>query len=201
MLFIPLFGWTQNVVVANTKENVLYSGLSNSLTVCVEGYKCKDLTITTDNGAIKQLDEPCNYSIKPATVGIANISVYAKAKNKIIRTVKLRVKGIPAPIALLNQKSGGTIPENILKVQLGLVAQIQNMDFESHILITGFTVLILREGKCLFVKECEGQLFPDEVKAAFSSIRTNDKIIFSSIAYRGTATSGTLQPIEFIIVD
>ncbi|MDX2001795.1 MAG: GldM family protein [Chitinophagales bacterium] len=196
---LPVIGYGQKCVIANSKENVLYVGLANSLDVAVNGYKCKDFRLTTDNGKLETTGNVCSYVIVPEQQGMATISVISKKTKKVIGVVKINVKGIPSPVAMIDRRGGGLIGKNVFKAQLGLTADILNMDIEARVIVTGFNMTLFRNNQVFLSKYCESSRFNDEIKAALNEIEVGDKIVFSNITYKAIDKNGLIQPIEFTI--
>lgn len=198
---LPALAYPQRFAISNARQNILYVGIPNPLEVAVEGYKCKSLTVTTDRGTIEAFQDECGYMVNVDTPVKTNITITDKRSKRKIGVMEFRVKHLPDPIALVGTKHGGDIKKNILKVQLGVVAELWGFDFDARFIVTGFTVTILRESNCIFRKQCTGTMFPPEVTVAFGSLETDDVVIFSGMTYKGAAINGRLAPIEFRIIE
>lgn len=202
MLFsiLPLCASSQKCVVANTKQNVIYLGVPNPIDVAVEGYKCKDLTVTTDNGKLEGTDDKCSYDHYPEKAGRANIIVTEKKSGNKLGIVEFRVKYIPEPVAMVAGKQGGAISKNVLRAQVGITSVLLGFDFDARFVVERFTISIIRKGKSFYVEECTNPKFTDSTKNAFDKLADGDKIIFTDIVCRGPdSRSRRLQPIEFIV--
>lgn len=197
-------GRSQKCVVANPKENIVYLGIPNPLDFAVEGQFCKNLVISTDNGKIEPTDEACSYILILKNAGKVEITISdKKSKNhKVLGKAVFRAKYIPDPIAIVAGKSGGEIRKSVLKVQVGISTVLNGFDFDIRFKIENYTVSFFRDNKPTFTKNCNGAIFPQEVIAAFDTLQTNDRVIFSRINCKSPdGKSRTLLPIEFVIVD
>ncbi len=202
LLLSSLFSYSQKCVVANTKENIFYLGVPNPIDVAIEGYKCKDVVVTTDNGKVDPTDEPCSYQITLDKAGIAYVIVSEKKSNRPLGKIPFRVKHIPDPVAMVASKQGGAIGKNIMKVQLGITAVLLGFDFDARFVVTGFTIIITRKSKSLYTEECTNARFTDNAKSEFNNLQDGDKIVFSNITCKGPdQRERQLQPIEFIIAE
>lgn len=193
----------QPCVVTNLKENIIYVGIPNPMSVAVNGKWCKDFVLTTDNGRIeKTLADDCSYDIVPATAGKANLIILSKKDRQEIGRMVFRAKRIPDPIAMVAGKNGGEIRKNILKAQIGITAVLTQFDFDARFIVEKFTVSLLHAGKPIFAQECTGARFPPEVIRAFDRLQAGDQVLFSEMTYRAPdgRTNGLL-PIEFRIVE
>lgn len=194
--------YSQKCVVANTKENIFYLGVPNPVDVAIEGYRCKDIVVTTDNGKVEPTDDPCSYEINLDKAGIAYVILKEKKSNRQLGKIVFRVKCIPDPVAVIAGKKGGTITKNTMKAQIGIPTELLDFNFDVHFVVTGFTVIITRKEKHLYTEECTSARFTDNTKNAFNDLEDGDKIVFSNITCKGPdSRTRQLQPIEFIIAE
>lgn len=202
LLLNSLFSYSQKCVVANAKENVVYIGIPNPLDIAVEGYKCKDITVTTDNGRVETTDNDCSYSLYATNPGVTYIILIERKSKKQLGKLPFRVKHIPDPVAIVAGKQGGAITKSIMKVQIGITAVLLGFDFDARFMVTGFTVSIIRKSKSLYTEECSNARFTDSTKNTFNTLEGGDKIVFSNITCKGPdQRERQLQPIEFIIAE
>jgi len=185
-------------MIAASKMNVLYSGIKNPLDVVVEGYKCNDYVLSTDNGVIE--GDSCNYEINPLKPGSARIYLHTKnSKHKLIYSAFFRVKSIPEPEAQVSWKHGGDIKRSVLKAQIGIGAVA--LDVCARYEVEEYTVIIISKGKISFVQQCKSARFPLEVREAFDKLETADVVVFSGMLCKSpTGTHDHIQPIEFRII-
>ncbi|MBN1598037.1 MAG: hypothetical protein JW894_07065 [Bacteroidales bacterium] len=139
-----------SVTVAPTKMNVFYLGVDNPVDVSVAGIQPDKIDISVTNARhVKQGD---SYIIKPIRPGNAYVVVYAAidgVKREMGRK-EFRVKTVPNPVAMINNQKGGAINKNVLLAQIGVVAEMENFDFDLKFTITEFTVSAVVQG---FVRE------------------------------------------------
>ncbi len=168
--------------------------------VAVNGYLCKDIILSTDNGNIERSDDICSYFISPGKVGGANIIITSKTTKKKIGSAFFRVKNIPPPVARVAGKSGGEIGKSLLKAQIAILAVLSDFPMDSRFAIESYTIIILRAGKIVSAKHYNESRFSRDVKNAFNELEPNDKVIFSDISCKSASGAVTeLQPIEFKI--
>lgn len=89
--------FAQKVVVSTVNSTIAYAGLSAPLNIVVEGYKCSDIYVSTDNGKID--GKGCDYNLYPTKIGQAKITVKVKKDGRLKRIGEtiFRVKEIPEP--------------------------------------------------------------------------------------------------------
>ena len=129
------------VVVSPTKMNVFYAGVDNPVRVSAPGFTMDNIRATVDNGKLIKKGE--GYIALPKVVGkAANVLVEGRMEGKWrkLKSVKFRVKPIPDPVAMVAGKKGGFINKNLLAMQTGVDAVMDNFDFDLKFRIKSFTV-------------------------------------------------------------
>jgi len=199
ILLAVLFTKAQVISIAPDKNNILYVGLDNPLTIAVENNSCKSLIVKTDNGTIS--GSSGTYLYRSTKIGRADIMVYKKVNGKLkeIGRSAFRVKPIPDPIPKVGPSSGGNINVTVLKAQEYIRSDIEGFDFQAGFPIDSFTVCIVRGDTCLY-KEIKniGNHFNNEIVNAFGELKKDDTVIFKKIFARSfDGASKLLVPIVF----
>jgi hypothetical protein len=75
--------------------NVLYTGLSNPISIAIENVSCKSIVVKTTIGKIS--GENCNYTFHSEQIGKVEIILYRKINRKLkeIGRSAFRVKSLP----------------------------------------------------------------------------------------------------------
>jgi GldM C-terminal domain len=123
----------QKSVVALDKMNVLYMGVTNPVSIAVEGVEDSKLKVTIDNGSIVK-NTYGNYNVFTARTGLAIVSIEwqgGKAEKKF------KVKPLPDPIAMV-----GNYDQDHFKaetdINLALIVGYKNLDFDCKSSVVGF---------------------------------------------------------------
>ncbi|MFK8162733.1 MAG: GldM family protein [Lewinella sp.] len=120
-----------------SKMNVVYVGVSNPLDLQATGVNLNDLQVmASPPGYITEYEKA--YSLKVSTPGVQMVRVLHKGK--LLKTFNFRVKRIPDPVAKLSGKSSGRIRLAEFKAQLGLIAYLDDFDFNRKCVVTGFKI-------------------------------------------------------------
>jgi gliding motility-associated protein GldM len=132
------------LVVSPTKMNVFYMGVDNPVDISVPGVPADKLHPAIDNGIIKQVGKG-SYIVNPSRAGQnANVSVVAeidKTTKKNMGTKTFRVRIVPDPVAKVNGiKGAGGIERSVLLAQTGVIAEMENFEFDLQFRVTEFTV-------------------------------------------------------------
>lgn len=126
------------------KMNVFYIGVPNPITVTAAGYSVQDVSISIP-GANANPTGPGKYDVTVEKPGKVMAAINAKTQDgvKQVGSMEVRVKYIPDPIARVGGKNGGAIGSSIFKVQQGVVAALDNFDFDTRFVVTSFQMSVL----------------------------------------------------------
>ncbi len=131
------------LVVSPTKMNVFYLGLDNPVEISVPGVPADKIFPSINNGTI--IKEGKGFIVRPVRSGTAQISVMAEIEKnrKLIGTKDFRVKLVPDPVAkVAGIKGAGGIEKAVLLAQAGIVAEMENFDFDLQFKVTEFKVSV-----------------------------------------------------------
>jgi GldM C-terminal domain len=193
---------SQNISVSADKNNVLYIGVDNPISVVVENYPSRQLIVKAEKGTLIGSNGRI-FIYRGVEPGNESIIIYNKENSKEIGRSTFRVKYIPDPVAKVGLSGGGNIQAIVLKNQQFIRAELQNFDFDAMFQIDSFTLNIIRTDTCFFKEVINiGNKFGSAVTEALSSIKKNDIVIFKKISSVGPdGRSRLLSPIVFAITD
>lgn len=175
------------------KMNVMYIGVPNPVTISASGYNLNDVTWSMEGADIKSTG-PGKYDVfvdKPNYQGVDYVvTATNKAGGKVeVARGKIRVKTIPSPIIRLGKVDGaGMMGTGELRAQQGLVAALENFDFDYRYTVTSYSVLLLQKGSDVAnPARGTGPMFADNntVKDLISRARPGDRLIFENIKVKG----------------
>ncbi|WP_319479878.1 gliding motility protein GldM [uncultured Draconibacterium sp.] len=191
------------VTMSATKMNVFYKGLKNPFDVGGGAIPNEDLEVQMTNGTVsKEGDE---YIIEPAELDEmgrnTKVSVYAtiNGARRLIGTTDWRVKRVPDPVAQVNGQSGGEIRKELLRIQDGVLAVLEDFDFEFGYKVTQFT-LETTDGGYTNRYPSNSNRFTTEQKNALNNVTLNSIVYIGDIKALGDdGTTRDLDPISFKI--
>ncbi|WP_372752330.1 gliding motility protein GldM [Labilibaculum sp.] len=170
-----------NVVVSATKMNVFYLGVDNPVSISAPGFSSDRIRATMTNGNL--VKQGNSYIAKPkAAFKNSRVAVEAQFEDgwRPLRTVDFRVKPIPDPVAKVGGLSGGKIKKNLLLVQTGVDAVMENFDFDLKFKITSFTVSTIVKG--FTVDQSSGSdMFSQQQISMFKNLRRAQKVYIEDI--------------------
>lgn len=130
----------RSVAISADKMNVFYIGVANPISVSAAGVNSNDLKVSIEGGGGSLTRTGTNTF--DVTVSQPTDQCYIIASGGGINVRKqFRVKRIPDPVARLGNKEDGSMGNGEFKVQQGLIAWLDNFDFEARCTIQGFNVV------------------------------------------------------------
>lgn len=172
----------KSIVVSPTKMNVLYIGVDNPMKISAAGVQSQDVSASISSGTLSK-GENGEYIAKVTTVGKVTVDVSAKIDGKMqsMGTEEFRVKRIPDPIPTLGGKlAGGNASVGQIKAQTGLVAALQNFDFEAKFKIVSFKMRFASKGE-VFESDAQGPMLNAQMQGFLSRARAKDIVIIDDI--------------------
>jgi gliding motility-associated protein GldM len=169
------------LVVSPTKMNVFYTGVDNPVEVSVPGIPGDKVFATVDNGSM--VKEGKAWIVRPVRAGIdAHVQVTAEIDKvkKPMGTKLFRVKNVPDPVAKVAGLKSGLIEKQLLAVQAGVAAEMENFDFDLQFKVTSFTVSTSQGGFTL-EKESKSNRFTTEQTGLISKATRGQKIYIENI--------------------
>ncbi|HHU58895.1 MAG TPA: gliding motility protein GldM, partial [Bacteroidales bacterium] len=82
---------------------------------------------------------------------------------RVLGRQNFRIRRVPDPVAKVNNQREGAIGRNVLLAQMGIVADMENFEFDLQFKVTEFTVATIRGGYVVDAKS-NSNLFTDEQK-------------------------------------
>ncbi len=191
-----------SVTMSATKMNVFYKGLENPFEVSGGAIPGENLEVRMTNGTITRKGD--GFIIKPTDLDEqgrrTKVSVYANinGERRLVGTSDWRVKPVPDPVAQINGSSGGDIRKEVLNIQQGVMAVLEDFDFEFKYTVTEFTLETTGAGGYTNRYPARGNRFTDEQKGALSRVNPNTWIYIADIKAVGDdGTTRDLDPISF----
>jgi gliding motility-associated protein GldM len=130
----------RSVTVSADKMNVFYIGVDNPISVSAAGISSNELKVSVSGGggSITKVGS-ANFMVRvdqPTDDCRINVSGGGLSDSKVFR-----VKRIPDPTARLGNKEDGSMGNGEFKAQSGLIAWLDNFDFDAKCDIQGFKLV------------------------------------------------------------
>ena len=194
-----------SVTMSATRMNVFYRGLDNPFDGGGGGIPQENLEVTMTNGQV--IKSGNNYIIKPNELDElgrrTSVSVYASIGNerRLLGTTQWRVKRVPDPVAQVAGQTGGTIRKERLLVEEGVMAVLEDFDFDFKYTVTQFNVQVSGAGGYVSIWESNNNRFTNDQKEQFRRLTPNSLVYIANIKARGDdGEVRDLDPISFKIM-
>lgn len=178
------------------KMNVFYLGVDNPVKITASGLPPEKVFATSTNGTITRQKDG-TWVVKPRTIGNNMIEVIGEldGKKSSLGYDEFRVKNVPDPVAKVNNSKGGMIDKNVLLAQFGVIADMENFDFDLEFKVTEFTVAAVVRG---FTKEVptKGNKFTDEQKELIRALNKGNSMYIQDV--RAVGPDGTVRRLNTI---
>lgn len=176
-----------NLVVSPTKMNVFYRGVENPVSISVSGYSASDIAPSITNGTLARAKD--GFIVKPGNAAKSVVSVTVTnpdGSKKTLPGVEFRVKNVPDPTPVFGGKGVGdeTIRKSELIAAAGLIARLENFEFDLRFDVVSYTVATTARGQFL-EQECRGPALTADAKKILSQARSGQRIYFDNIKVKG----------------
>lgn len=193
------------VTMSAQRMNVFYRGLDNPFDINAGGIPQENLEVSMTNGTVTRSGG--SYIIKPAEIDElgrrTTVTVYANVGNqrRLLGTSKWRVKRVPDPVAQVAGESGGSIRKERLLVEDGVMAVLEDFDFDFRYTVTEFKVQVSGAAGYVSIWESKNNRFTDDQKEQFRRLTPNSLVYIADIKARGDdGEMRDLAPISFKIM-
>jgi|694.fasta_scaffold03446_8 gliding motility-associated protein GldM len=193
-------GTPSGAAVMFDKMNVLYIGVPNPLTISSGTGAEKTNASLSTGGSLSKGSGPGKYIANVTTpTNDAKIIVSADGKST---QYPVRIKRIPDPVPTLGGKiKGGKINKATLAAQGGIVALLENFDFDARFNILSYTFILVQKGGDVSPKKVDGPVINEGVKSSISRAKPGDIILFDDIKAKGPdGTVRNLPPLNLTII-
>lgn len=175
------------VVISPTKMNVFYEAVENPVIISVPGVNSKDLKISVSNGKYRKVRNEFLVTVNPRTAGKnSRITVTATIDGKARKMgyMDFRIKRIPPPVAKVGGINEGKLRKSLLLAQTGVVAEMEDFDFELEYKVTRFNVSAVINGYSQDASSPNNR-FTDEQITLMKSLTRGAKVYINGIVARG----------------
>lgn len=190
----------RSATVSLDKMNVFYIGVENPISVSAAGVSSNDLNVTGSGAGIKLRNTaPGKYIVTVSQPGEATLTLSGGGLSST--QFKYRVKRIPDPYAKVARSKGGSIASGEMRVQPGMIADLEGFDFEARCTIETFRVIRTRRGDDPAVAVNNGAAFTGQAKTIISGVQAGDQVLFTDIKGKcpGDVTTRGLNTLVFTV--
>lgn len=194
------------VVVSPDKMNVFYIGVDNPVSVSVPGFSPDKVSPSlTKGGSISKASGTSKYTVKvkgpPGETDVVVSATLPDGTRKTMGSVPFRIKRVPDPIAKVGSMKGGKTKTAQFKVQRGVLAVLENFDFDIRFNVVSFEMTYAAKRQDLIVKRGTGPAFSSEMLALINKAKPGDVFYLDEIKVKGPdGTTRKLPGIVFTLI-
>ncbi len=167
--------------VSPTKMNVFYIGVDNPVDISAAGASASDLKVGITSGTIT--GSGGKYTVRVTTQGKTDVTV--NAKGKAFPNFPFRVKLIPNPVAKVSGQPGGRINAGVWKAQQGVLADLENFDFDAKFEVLSFNMFYQPKLQDPGIASATGPYFSAAQKAFVAKAKPGDIFYIEEIKVKG----------------
>ncbi|MEO6671056.1 MAG: GldM family protein [Ferruginibacter sp.] len=183
------------------KENVIYIGVDNPLTIAVENITAKSIAVKTDNGTIAGSNG--FYNFRPKAIGPATIILYRVMNGNLkeIGKKSFRVKRIWNPVFKIGSGKD-SISKKELQAQQFVRAELEGSDFDLKFSIESFVVCVFSKDTCKYVETVnKGNKIGQEMWEMLQKVKNYDTILFKEIVCIGPDGKRKIEPKVVTVIE
>ena len=189
------------ITMSATRMNVFYRGLDNPFDIA-SGIPKEDLEVEMDNGKVSKSGD--TFIVRPneldETGKRTKVRVYANigGTRKLIGSTDWRVKKVPDPVAQVAGLTGGDIRKERLQVEDGVMAVLEDFDFNFKYRVTEFEIQTTIAGGYIDRKTSKSNRFTPEQKEQLKRVQLESIVYISNIKAIGDdGSTRDLDPVSF----
>lgn len=191
----------RSVTVSADKMNVFYIGVDNPVSVAAAGVSTNELRVSGSGGGLQLKGGGTGKYIatvsRPGEDAIITVSGGGLTPTKF----DFRVKRIPDPVARLSKTSGGEMGSGEFKAQRGVVAILENFDFDAKCEIQGYTLTYVPKREDPIDSVNPNGPYNDKSRRLVERAKPGDIFYFDNVKARcpGDPAGRTINPMVFKI--
>lgn len=190
-----------STTIAPTKMNVFYIGVPNPVSISAPGVAADKVQANISQGSISRASGG-GWTVNVTRPGKAVVSVSAEmeGETKTMGSMDFRVKQIPDPIAEVAGKESGAIRKAQLMATSGIVAKMENFDFEVRVVVSSYTFMYQAANGLLSEVPVSSNRF-DPIKGQLQNVPPNSMIFFDDIKVKmPDGTTRTLPTLSLKVI-
>lgn len=189
-----------SVVISPVKMNVFYEGVENPVEISVPGIPSENLRVNITNARFVKKGNQYIVSPNAGTSGgesVISVSAQINDRSQNLGRQIFRIKRVPDPVAKIGGIREGKMNKALLLAQMGVVAEMENFDFDLKWTISRFTVSTTRGGYQVD-ETSESNMLTEAQKELIKSTSRGQKVYFENI--RAIGPGGTRRALGSITI-
>ncbi len=188
-----------SAVISPTKMNVFYVGVDNPVSISVPGFAAENIAPSMSGGSISAVNKSKgDYVVRVTGKGKASVSVSATDDNGnrvSFGAQEFRIKTVPNPVAKIAGVGTGSIAKSKLEMASGMMAELENFDFEMQSIVTSFTLNVTIGGYEQSKTSSSYKVTPEQ-KALLAKVKRGTRVTFENITAKVAGSTRKLNDIS-----
>jgi len=187
-----------STTISATAMNVFYIGVPNPVDIAASGVAKDKVSASITNGSISKSGEGWVVNVKKQGNATINVSAEVDGSRKTMGSMEFRVKRIPTPIAEIGGKSSGAIPKMKLAGTAGIIAKMENFEFDVRVVVSGFKFVYTQANGLSKEVPVKGPRFNSKMKKILRGIKPGSRVTFEDI--KATMPDGEQRKLGSIVL-
>jgi len=170
-----------STTISATAMNVFYIGIPNPVDIAASGVPKDKIAATVSGGSISKAKDGWIVNVKTPGAAIVSVSAEIDGNRQKMGSMEFRVKKIPTPVAKIAGQNSGTINKNKLRAQLGIIAEMENFEFDVRVTVSEFKFAYVGANGLSREIDVDGPSFDSGLKNILGSLRSNTRVSFENI--------------------
>lgn len=170
------------VSVIPEKQNVLYIGTDNVVTVMAAGLPTSALSVSVEGGTLRK-QSSTNYNIHVTRPGEVTVLVKNIKRNRSYPFTFI-AKRLPNPMIKLGEHVDGLIASSAMKEQEGLKAVLEDFDYEARCQVQSYKLYYTRKRQDPVEVIGTGGRFAGKAASVIKQAKPGDQYAFTNVKAR-----------------
>lgn len=186
--------------VSADKMNVFYIGVDNPISIVAAGVSTSKLQVGASGAGASMTGGGKSRVVRVTSPGDCKITI-SGGDEMAATSFPFRVKRIPDPIAKLGKDVSGNLGAGSFKVQTGIMAVLENFDFEARCEIQSFELTRQPKREDPITKTNNGGKYDGQSAAMVNAAKPGDIFYFDNVKARcpGDVAGRKINPMVFKI--
>jgi gliding motility-associated protein GldM len=191
----------RSVSVSALKMNVFYIGVDNPVGVSAAGVPSNQVKVSMSGGGGCTISPSGgNYVVKASRPTKKDEFAYVNVSAPgLTAKSEFRVKAIPNPVAKLGQHDGGAMGNGEFRAQRGVIADLENFDFDARCNIAGFNLVRVARREDPEPAVNVGGTLTGDAKRILELAKPGDRYYFENVRAKCPGDTGPTRKINELV--
>jgi gliding motility-associated protein GldM len=167
----------KSATISASKMNVFYIGVPNPVEIAAAGVSSNAIKVGMTGGDISRNSDG-TYTVTASSPGTAKVTINAPG---LTYSKDFRVKMIPNPVPKVGKLMPGRVGDGDFKANNGLIAWLDNFDFDAKCSIVEYTVIRTPKRQDSEININRGGTYEGKTQGMISKATIGDNFIFQDI--------------------